>query len=102
MKKLERTIEMIKAVGDMTRFRILKQLSNQNNNLCVSSLSRRLEIAQPTISQHLKILKNADIVTSKRCCNKIHYQININMLTKVVKQINELKDISETDCDCDD
>jgi ArsR family transcriptional regulator len=87
-------IEIFKALGDLTRFRILKLISISGNNLCVSALSKKLNISQPVISQHLKVLKNAGIVTSRRLGNYIHYSINHHSIHQLKDQIDILMKIS--------
>jgi len=88
MKRIDKTVDAFKAIGDSTRFRILQLLSN-NGQLCVNALADRLKIAQPTVSQHLKILKNAGIVQAKRIGNHIHYSIKANTLETLNNQIVE-------------
>ena len=68
------TVEFAKALADDTRQKIMslcccKQLS-------VSEIVDALEVAQPTVSHHLKILKNAGLVTSQRRGKEILYTLN--------------------------
>ncbi|MCP4024605.1 MAG: winged helix-turn-helix transcriptional regulator [Desulfobacteraceae bacterium] len=80
-------IDAFKAIGDATRFRILKLLS-ENRKLCVTALANKLEIAQPTVSQHLKILKIARLVQSERIGTHIHYTIEPATLKDLAQQID--------------
>ena len=61
---MKRLIRCLKAVSDPTRFKILKLL--QFHKSCVCELASALGLAQPTISRHLAILEDADLVVSKR------------------------------------
>jgi ArsR family transcriptional regulator len=68
------TVEFAKALADDTRQKIMslcccKQLS-------VSEIVDALEVAQPTVSHHLKILKNAGLVSSQRRGKEILYTLN--------------------------
>lgn len=102
MNDIKDKIEMFKALGDITRFRILSLLSSSGNNLCVSALSKRLEISQPVISQHLKILKNTKIVSAKRIGNEVHYSIDIELLSILNEIIKTLIDFSSQKCTDDE
>jgi len=101
MKKIDKTIEIFKAIGDNTRFKILRLLS-QKGQLCVNALTHHLKIAQPTVSQHLKVLKNAEIVKAKKLGNHVHYSLRNNTLEKVNKQILDFLQPPAGDCSDDD
>lgn len=57
-------IQLMKALSDPNRVLILKML--QQKMMCVSEIQAALQIAQPTVSKHLKILADAGLVTSKK------------------------------------
>lgn len=57
-------IKASKAISDETRVRILKLLENQE--LCVCQLMATLEMGQSTVSKHLGILKNAELVEVRK------------------------------------
>lgn len=68
------TVEFAKALADDTRQKIMslcccKQMS-------VSDMVDALEVAQPTVSHHLKILKNAGLVRAQRRGKEILYTLN--------------------------
>ncbi len=53
-------IKVMKAVSDPNRVKILKML--QYKSLCVCEMQAALKIAQPTVSNHLKVLEDAGLV----------------------------------------
>jgi len=53
-------ITVMKALSDPNRVKIVKML--QHKTLCVCEIQAILQIAQPTVSKHLKILENAGLV----------------------------------------
>ena len=55
-------IKVMKALSDPNRVKIIKML--QQRVMCVCELKAALNIAQPTVSKHLKILENAGLVKS--------------------------------------
>ena len=54
-------IKIFKAIGDETRVKILILLSNRN--ICAKGIAKHLEISEAAVSQHIKILKEANIIT---------------------------------------
>ena len=62
---------LLKALGDPTRFSIYRQLLSRKH--CVRSLSRKLGVSEPAVSQHLKILREAGLVYGERCGHHMHY-----------------------------
>jgi len=58
--QMKKFTEVMKALSDPNRVRILKML--QRRSMCVCELQAGLEISQPTVSKHLKILEGAGLV----------------------------------------
>jgi len=59
---LKQLIKVMKAMSEPNRVKILKLL--QQKEFCVCELQALLELAQPTISKHLKLLEDAGLVES--------------------------------------
>jgi ArsR family transcriptional regulator, arsenate/arsenite/antimonite-responsive transcriptional repressor len=76
------TAEIFKALGDQSRLKILRLISKNGNNLCVGMIAGKLDISQPAVSQHLKILKNSGLVMADRKGYHIHYSVNSQALEK--------------------
>ncbi len=57
-------VKVMKALSDPNRIRIIKLL--QHKVMCVCELQAVLGIAQPTVSKHLKVLEEADLVYFKK------------------------------------
>jgi ArsR family transcriptional regulator len=66
-------IRVMKALSDPNRIAIIKML--QHKDMCVCELRAALEIAQPTVSRHLRVLEDADIVTSRKDGMWVDYQL---------------------------
>ncbi len=62
---------VMKALGDPTRFSIYQQLLIRKH--CVRSLSKKLVISESAVSQHMKVLREADLVYGERYGYHIHY-----------------------------
>ncbi|MBU1320244.1 MAG: metalloregulator ArsR/SmtB family transcription factor [candidate division Zixibacteria bacterium] len=63
-----------KAFGDPTRLRILALLSSKE--MTVSEIVANIGLSQPTISRHLGILRDADVVHDRRDGQNVYYSIN--------------------------
>lgn len=62
------------ALGDPTRRAIFEQLAT--NPSAVGELSQQFPISRPAVSQHLKVLKDAGLVTARAAGNRRIYQLN--------------------------
>ncbi|TCK60381.1 ArsR/SmtB family transcription factor [Seleniivibrio woodruffii] len=67
-------VEVFKALGDGNRLRIVCMLGVRD--LCVCEINAVLNISMSTISSHLKVLRNAGLVTSKKDGRWIIYSLN--------------------------
>ena len=57
---------MFKALGDPARVRIVNLLATSDGAVCACDLYEPLGLSQPTVSHHLKKLRDAGIVDSER------------------------------------
>lgn len=70
----EDKVKFFKALSDSNRLRILKML--QTKPLCVCEITNVLELATSTVSQHLKILKEAGFIIEEKDGKWVNYLIN--------------------------
>jgi len=61
-----RMAEVAKALGDPIRLQLVDVLRKHAGKVCVCELVPLFDIAQPTVSHHLKVLRQAGIVGSER------------------------------------
>ena len=60
------TAELFSALGDPARVRIVNLLATSSEPVCACELYEPLGLAQPTVSHHLKVLREAGLVESTR------------------------------------
>ncbi|HVE92921.1 MAG TPA: metalloregulator ArsR/SmtB family transcription factor [Actinomycetota bacterium] len=77
-----------KALSDATRVRMLNLLA-RNPELCVCELQAHFELAQPTISHHLGILRRAGLVTSEERGRWAFYRADPDAI-RVLAQVLEV------------
>lgn len=58
--------ERLKAVGDPTRLRMLDLLVQQDAPLCVCDITAQFQQNQPTVSHHLKLLRQAGLIDTEK------------------------------------
>lgn len=76
--EIERLVRVYKALGDGTRLRLVKLLADlePGDALCVNALAAELRVSQPAVSQHLGVLRAADLVIGERRGYHVHYRLN--------------------------
>jgi ArsR family transcriptional regulator len=62
----ETVVGMFKALGDPTRLDIFRLIAAQESPICACDVVDRFDVSQPTISHHLKVLKEAGLITVSR------------------------------------
>ena len=65
-----------KALADPTRIRILNLLARSEEPVCVCDITDHFPLGQPTISHHLKVLRDVRFVIAERRGTFMHYQVN--------------------------
>ena len=81
-------IEVFKALSVNSRVQIIKLI--RDRKLCVNAIARRLEITQSAVSQHLKILRDRNLVYTDRYGSIIHYRLNKAKVEEFCKSLNEM------------
>ncbi len=71
---MQEFIRVMKALSDPNRVKILKLL--QEHPLCVCELQAALDIAQPTVSNHLKVLEEAGLVDYRKSGLWVYYHLS--------------------------
>lgn len=62
----ERLARTLKALSDPTRLRLLSMVAaHENNEACICDLTEPLELSQPTVSHHMKVLVDAGFLTRR-------------------------------------
>ena len=58
--------------------------------LSAGELAGHFDIAQPSVSRHLEVLKDAGIITSRRQANQVIYSLNLSMVQEMIMEVMEL------------
>lgn len=83
---MERYAEIFKALAHPIRLKIVCGLMKKDE--CnVSIMVEKLGVAQPTVSQHLNILKNAGVITGYKKGTQVCYRITDEKTKKIVETL---------------
>jgi ArsR family transcriptional regulator len=78
------------SLSDSNRYTIIKELLNRE--YCVGGLALKLNISEAAVSQHLKILKEAGLISGEKRGYFKHYQVNQEILKKVSIELLEMSE----------
>lgn len=73
--EIETLAQRFKAMGDPTRLAILGMLRECDDSLCACEIECCFQLSQPTISHHLRQLKEAGLVEAERRGTWMHFRI---------------------------
>jgi ArsR family transcriptional regulator len=74
---------MFKALGDPVRLRLMSMIASTGSEACVCDLSGDFDLSQPTISHHLKVLRQAGLVASERRGTWVYYRVHPEALRQL-------------------
>jgi ArsR family transcriptional regulator, repressor of sdpIR and other operons len=77
-----------KAIGDERRRKILTILGK--GNATAGDIASKFKISQPTISNHLKILKEAGLIKERKVAQTRVYSLSRDRLKKVIDSLEEI------------
>ena len=80
-------VEILHVITEPTRFKLLQFLFE--HHYCVKALSKKLNISEPAVSQHMRILKKYNIVKGIKIGYQVHYQVNRELLNDILKELLE-------------
>ena len=84
-----------RALSDPTRREILTLL--KSGRMAAGDISAHFEITDASISRHLSVLKDADLIRDKREGKFIFYEINASVLEEVMLWIADIKEENNND-----
>ncbi|MDT0379324.1 metalloregulator ArsR/SmtB family transcription factor [Streptomyces sp. DSM 42041] len=74
--RAETLAKVFKALGDPVRLRLLSMIASRaGGEVCVCDLTPAFDLSQPTISHHLKLLKQAGLIDSERRGTWVYYRL---------------------------
>jgi ArsR family transcriptional regulator len=66
----------LKALADGSRLAIFQLIAAQDGEICACDIVDRFDLRQPTIAHHLKVLRDAGLITAEKRGVWVHYAVN--------------------------
>ncbi len=73
-EQAEAAARTFKALGDPVRLRLYSMIASAAGEICVCDLTGAFELTAPTISHHLKVLREADLIEGERRGTWVYYR----------------------------
>lgn len=77
-KSTDPDIQLLAALADPTRMEIVRELAG-SPEVCACDFTSCCDVSQPTVSHHLRVLRDAGVVTSQRRGNWVFYRLAPNL-----------------------
>jgi ArsR family transcriptional regulator len=87
-EQAQRVAKIAKALGDPVRVQLVDVLRKHAGKVCVSELVPLFDLSQPTVSHHLKVLREAGIVGSERPGLWAYYYVIADVLDPLSEWLN--------------
>ncbi|MBQ6619082.1 MAG: winged helix-turn-helix transcriptional regulator [Thermoguttaceae bacterium] len=93
------TVKTLKALANDTRLEIVRMLLKKA--MCVHALAHHFHVSEPTICVHVRVLRQAGLVTGERKGYFVHYHANREAIRALAARFAELSAVEPAPCrDC--
>lgn len=94
LRDAERTADEMQLLAHPIRLQLLDILVRNEGRVCVCDLEAAVPVKQPTVSHHLRILREAGLVESEKVGQWVYYRVRRDTLTatrdRIVRQLSTL------------
>ncbi len=87
-EEVDAYVVLLKALSHPVRLRMVDLIRQNGGDVCVCEFEQHFELTQPTISHHLKILRDASIIRSRQEGTWVHHSIEMSSFNRV-RQLTE-------------
>ena len=89
--------KVLKALGEPNRYKLMCLMAERS--YCVGALARVSGLSESSVSQHIKVLREADLVYGVRRGFYTHYAVNRETLSKVIESLSKILTTHRKPCD---
>jgi ArsR family transcriptional regulator, arsenate/arsenite/antimonite-responsive transcriptional repressor len=86
---------LFKALNDVTRREILEML--KNGDMTAGDIADNFDMSKPSISHHLDLLRQADLVFSVKKGQFVHYSLNMTVMDEVFAWFIQFRPVVKTE-----
>ena len=76
MRSVDPDVQLLQALADPVRLSMLRQLGAASGAVCACDFTECCTVSQPTISHHLKVLREAGVLTTERRGTFVYYALS--------------------------
>jgi ArsR family transcriptional regulator, arsenate/arsenite/antimonite-responsive transcriptional repressor len=92
-RAIKQFTSLFKGLGDETRLEILGLLAAAEGELCACVIEAHIKhLSQPTISHHLKLLRDEGLVTAERRGTWVYYALDKSLFSRVRQFLEAIKE----------
>ena len=89
-ERIQRHADIFKAIGNPIRLEILSFIAHHNASVCAGDFENLVDLSQPTISHHLKILAKAGLIEPQKQGTWIRYSIRPQAIISLMEDLRDL------------
>jgi len=90
---IEKATTLLQLISDASRLTIIKELQKQKK-MIASDLLKYIDCGQSTLSHHMTLLTDSELVKARKKGNKVYYSLNVDLFMSVMNFLT--KDISKS------
>jgi ArsR family transcriptional regulator len=75
VKPADPDVQLLQAIADPVRLEIVRMLASCSDSVCACDFTDCCSVSQPTVSHHLKVLREAGVVSTRRQGTYIYYDL---------------------------
>lgn len=91
MRDFTKQAELFKALADPHRLKILATIAREADEVCVCDLTAGLLLLQPTVSHHLKVLRETGLIQSERRGTWVYYRLTPGALDRITDAVESIE-----------
>lgn len=80
---MDQVVMQLKAVAHPVRWRMLELMAMHDDGVCVCDLEEHFELSQPTISHHLRLMREAGVVLTDQRGTWVYYSVSPEMMHQI-------------------
>ncbi len=86
----EQTVVLLKALAHPVRWRMLQQMALHDEGVCVCDLESLFALSQPTISHHLRLMRDAGVVVTVQRGTWVYYSVAPAVVHQLIQELAQL------------
>ncbi len=95
--EIDRQTERLKALSNPVRLRMVDLIFHGGGEICVCEFKDHFDLSQPTISHHLKVLREAGLIQSRKKGTMVHHRVDETAFSTLSSLMDRFSMIRETE-----